>query len=132
MNRFPWEKSQADLKLLRLFLSTKKNFVIEVSNYHPISLLSVVNKILEKLMYNRLTSYFDKFSVFYDKQFGFSPKLSTSHALILLTDKIKEAIDKGFHYCGIFLDLCKAFDTVDYVILLEKFEYFGIRGTTLK
>ena len=80
----------------------------------------------------RLTSYFDKFFVFYDKQFGFRPKHSTSHALILLTDKIKEAIDKGFHCCGIFLDLCKAFDTVDHVIFLEKLEYYGIRGTTLK
>ena len=106
----------------------KKGSVFAVSNYRPISLLSNFNKIIEKLMYNRLINYLGKLSIISDNQFGFRSKHSTFHALLLLTDKIQKAIDKDTYSCGIFLDLCKAFDTVNQYILLTKLEYYGIRG----
>ena len=74
-------------------------------------------------MYNRLIKYFEQSSVFFDQQFGFRSNHSTVHALILMVDKIQTAIDCKNYSCGIFIDVCKAFDTVDYHILLGKLEY---------
>ena len=83
----------------------KKNSALCVSRYHPISLLSVFNKILEKLMYKRAVSYLDKLLIITDNQFGFLSKHSTSHVLILLTEKIRKSIDQGLFTCGILLNL---------------------------
>ena len=115
-------------KLAKVIPIHKNGSVFAVSNYRPISLLSNFNKIIEKLMYNRLINYLGKLSIISDNQFGFRSKHSTIHALLLPTDKIQKAIDKGTYSCGIFLDLCKAFDTVNHNILLTKLEYYGIRG----
>lgn len=68
-------------------------------------------------MYNiRIVSYLEKFSILHNNQFGFRSKDPTTHALLLLTDKIQGSIiiDNGTYYCSIFLDLCKAFGTVDH------------------
>ena len=100
-----------------------------VTNYRPISLLCIFNKILERLMYNRLIEYFEK-STMFDQQFGFRSSHSTVHALILMIDKIQnqKAIDSKNYSCGIFIDFCKAFDTVDHHILLDRLECYGLRG----
>ena len=83
-------------------------------------------------MYNRLICFFDKYEIFYNNQYGFRKKHSTSLALLYLHDKITLAIDERKHTVGIFLDLSKAFDTVNHRILLNKLEHFGIRGLALE
>lgn len=99
-----------------------------VSNYRPISLLSIFSKILERLMYNRLIKYFEQSSIFFDQQFGFRSKHSTLHAMILMVDKIQKVINSRNYSCGIFIDLFKAFDTGDHHILLDKLEYYMVSG----
>ena len=64
----------------------------------------------------------------YELQFGFRSKHSTNHSLLSLTEMIREALDSGNFACGIFVDLQKAFDTVDHQILLKKLEHYGITG----
>ena len=74
--------------------------------------------------------FLDKNEVLCNGQFGFRTKHSTNHAILLITDKIQKAIENKLFSCGIFLDLSKAFDTVNHHILLRKLENYGIRGIT--
>ena len=101
---------------------------LDRSNYHPISLLANINKIVEKLMYNRLYSLPLKHECIYINQFEFRKNHSTIHALISLTEHIQDSLDQNNIACRIFIDLQKAFDTVDHKILLDKLAYYGIRG----
>ena len=116
------------LKLARVVPIYKNGPTFHVSNYRPISLLSIFNKILEKLMYKRLIDFLENNKLLFHGQFGFRSNHSTNHALLLITDKIQRAIENKEYACGIFLDLKKAFDTVDHKILLKKMEYYGVRG----
>ena len=106
----------------------KKDSQTNVSNYRPISLLSVFNKILEKLISNRLLKCLQKENIFFKGQFGFRPKHSTDYAILSIIDKVQKAVDEGELSCGLFLDFSKAFDTVDHDILIDKLECYGIRG----
>ena len=88
-----------------------------INNYRPVSVVPYFSKILEKLMYNRISNFIHKHSLLNYYQFGFRQKRSTSHALIVLLDKITAALDNGDIVLGVFLDFSKAFDTVDHQIL---------------
>ena len=83
-------------------------------------------------MHKRLYEFFEEHEILYKLQFGFRKKMSTSHSLMEITEEIKESIDNGKFGCGIFIDLKKAFDTVNHQILLTKLEHYGIRGAVLK
>ena len=98
----------------------------------PISLLSNISKIFEKFMHSKLYDFLNKFNCLYDLQFGFRNKHSTIHTLIDITETIREAIEKNDVACGVFVDLQKAFDTVNHEILLSKLNYYGIRGVPQK
>ena len=119
------------LKLAKVIPLFKEACPLTASNYRPISLLSVFSKITEKVMYERLYKFLAKHEILYALQFGFCASHSINHALVGLTETIKNSLDSRKFGCGIFIDLQKAFDTVNHDILLTKLEHYGIRGTSL-
>ena len=117
-------------KVARVTPVYKKESKLDYSNYRPISLLSVFSKIFEKSIYVRIYDYLVRYNLIYCKQFGFRASYSTNHALISITEKIKSLLDSGYFVCGIFIDLEKAFETVNHDILCTKLTYYGLRGKT--
>ena len=120
------------LKIAKVLPIFKKGDPSLASNYRPISVLSCINKIFEKIISKRIYNFLEKYNILYEFQYGFRQGHSTSHALVEIVDKIKFAMDNNEMTCGIFLDLSKAFDTVNHEILLNKLDHYGIRGPTLK
>ena len=89
------------------------------------------DKIIEKLMHYRLYNFLQTHNILFKNQFGFRKNTSTSHALIQIVERIRQSIDNKNNNCGIFIDLSKAFDTINHEILLSKMEHYGIRGIAL-
>lgn len=109
----------------------KKGNKNELGNYRPISLLSNISKIFEKIIYNRLVNFLEKHSLLTDTQNGFRKKKSTIRAAYQAMCKIIESINKRRITVAVSLDLSKAFDSVDHNKLLNKITAYGIRGTAL-
>ena len=110
----------AELKLARVIPLYKGENNQLIHNYRPISVLPFFSKIFEKIVYKYVIDFFDDNHILYDHQFGFR-KHSTSHAVIAvitLVERVTKALDTGKIIVGVFLDLKKAFDTVDHSILL--------------
>lgn len=110
----------------------KKGDQNTMSNYRPISLISNISKIVEKIMKKRIIAFLDKYNFFSDKQFGFKHGISTENAIVYLTNNIYSRLDQDKPVLCVFLDLAKAFDTVDHAILINLLEDLGFRGVALK
>lgn len=118
-------------KIAKVVPIYKKGATTQASNYRPISLLSIFNKLLEKLVYRRLYGFLNKHNVLYKYQFGFRKNYSSTLAILDVLDSCYKNLDNNNMIVGIYLDLQKAFDTVDHEILLSKLSYYGIRGVML-
>ena len=90
------------------------------------------SKLLERIMYNRLYKFLLENNILYQKQFGFQNGHSAKHAILQLVNQITEAFSQGKYTLGNFLDLSKAFDTINHNILLEKLKAYGIQSENLK
>ena len=120
------------LKKARIVPIYKRGPKSDVNNYRPISLLNIFSKIFEKIMKKFLTEYIESNNILSPNQFGFQRGKSTLDALILFTKNLYSQLDQSHHVLSIFVDFCKAFDTVPHDILLKKLEFYGIRGTLNK
>lgn len=121
-----------NLKIAKVIPLYKKGDRTEVSNYRPISILPCFSKILERIIYNRLYSYIETHDLLDDRQFGFQAKHSTDHALLQFVQDINDNFDKNMYTVAVFIDLSKAFDTVNHKILISKLKKYGVNGTYLK
>ena len=122
----------SELKLAKVVPIFKAGTTNKITNYRPISVLSFFSKVFEKIIYHKLIDFLDHNDILYCYQFGFRQRHSTQQAIITLVNKITSCLDCGDLVIGIFLDLKKAFDTVDHKILLKKLYAYGIRGVALK
>ena len=100
----------------------------ECTNYRPISLLLTISKLLEKLMYKRTYNFLEQTEQLHQSQYGFRKSHSCETAIMELASSIIKGKDDGFYTLALFIDLSKAFDTVDHNILLDKLDKYGIRG----
>lgn len=116
-------------KVLPIYKSGDKHLV---TNYRPVSLLDQFSKILEKLFVHQLDNFIEKHRILNDQQYGFRSSQSTSLAVMDFIENITTAVDKKESAIGIFIDLRKAFDTINHDILIQKCEYYGIRGVVNK
>ena len=108
----------------------KKGSKCDVDNYKPISILSPVKGLI--ILCRRLIDFWKKYNLFTDKQFGFRKQRSTNLALTFLYEYILKQRDNNNSVCGIFMDVAKAFDSVNHRILLSKLEHYGVRRNAIR
>ena len=121
-----------DLKTAKILPLFKKDCNKILDNYRPISLLPCISKIFERVVYNQIYAFFEFHKLFYFSQHGFRKKHSTETATLEFIDKIFNHLDNDKIPIAIFIDLSKAFDTIDHDILLTKLHFYGVRGTSLE
>lgn len=119
------------LKVAKVIPVYKDKGKDNVSNYRPISVLSSISKVYEKIIYKRLYKFLDSNSILDPLQFGFKPKHSTTHAVTKLTQDILNGFENKDTILAVYFDLSKAFDTLDHRILINKLNKYGIRGSAL-
>jgi hypothetical protein len=120
------------LKQCRVIPIFKAGNRLDVDNYRPISLLSSISKILEKIVSEKLLYHLTNNDLLYTHQYGFIPKRSAEHNLLQIINYVSEALNGGNFCVGVFLDLKKAFDVCSHSILLKKFKKMGINGVAHK
>ena len=119
------------MKIAKVITIYKSDDTTLFKNYRPISILPTFSKILERLVYNRLYKFLKTHSLLSNSQYGFIKNLSTEQAILELQDSVVKSLAKKHYTIGIFLDLTKAFDSLDHSILISKLYHLGIRGLAL-
>ena len=119
------------LKIAKVIPVFKSSDPTQFGNYRPVSVLPVVSKIFERVIQQRLLSFFQRKGSILSSQYGFRKGHSTYMAIMDMVENIRTAWENGEHCLGLFIDFKKAFDTVDHHILVDKLEHLGIRGTPL-
>jgi len=120
-----------EFKISKVIPLYKKGDKSCINNYRPISLLPTFSKVFERILYTQLYTYLNENNLICEQQYGFRSKHSTELATIKLVDKLINEMDNMNTPIAIFLDLSKAFDTLDFNILLEKLKFYGIIGIPL-
>ena len=121
-----------DLKVAEVIPLFKKGKKEILDSSRPIFLLPSLSKIFERVIFNQIHAYFTAHNLYYSGQYGFREKHSTQLAALELVDRITRDLDIGNTPINIFIDLSKAFDTLDHNILLSKLHYYGITGSALQ
>ena len=101
---------------------------LQLNNYRPVSLLPSLSKIFEHVIFDQIMCYLTENSLLSSEQFGLRPGHSTELAALRMVDHIIKQMDNGKLPLFIYIDLSKAFDTLNYDILMSKLEYYGITG----
>ena len=102
------------------------------SNYRPISILNPFAKLFERCLLDQLNNYFVSNNLISPNQYGFKKNCSTNEAVLDICNKLLDNMDKKLITCSIFLNLRKAYDTINHTILIKKLEKYGIRGLPLQ
>ena len=119
------------LKIAKVIPLYKNEDKTDPNNYRPVSILSCISKLFEKIIYKRTYNFLIKQSLFTNSQYGFMKHRSTEDAVLEMQNTILNNTKNNQTSCSLFLDLSKAFDTINHSILMKKMAYYGIRGTTL-
>ena len=119
------------LKVAKIIPVYKKDDITNIENYRPISILPSISKIFEKVLNLQLYSYFSNCNLFFDSQYGFRKHHSTEMAVLECYSRIVMNIESNEIPMNIYLDLSKAFDTINHDILLHKLSYYGVQATSM-
>ena len=122
-----------DWKRARVIPIYKSEDRRKCENYRPISILPIVSKVFEREVFRQLYAYLSNNSLLSKFQSGFRPKHSTLSALIQMCDNLLKNMDSGQINCVVFLDVRKAFDSINHEILIDKMRnFFGVTENQLR